>query len=112
MEYFEKDREMAKKIAEAVKAAVGIDAQVTLLDINLNRLAYLEDIFGASVTTLYSTEANIRKALAEADLGLEEALKKDVGLVNGVNICKGKCTNKNVADSLQLEYTDVFEALA
>jgi alanine dehydrogenase len=47
-----------------------------------------------------------------ADLGLEEALKKDEGLVNGVNICKGKCTNKNVANSLNLEYTDVFEALA
>ena len=52
----------------AAKAAVGIDAQVTLLDIDLNRLSYLEDVFGASVTTLYSTEANIRKALAEADL--------------------------------------------
>ena len=52
----------------AAKAAVGIDAQVTLLDINANRLAYLEDIFGASVTTLYSTEANIKKCLAEADL--------------------------------------------
>ena len=52
----------------AAKAAVGIDAQVTLLDINPNRLAYIEDIFGASVTTLYSTEANIKKALAEADL--------------------------------------------
>ena len=38
----------------AAKAAVGIDAQVTLLDIDPNRLAYLEDIFGASVTTLYS----------------------------------------------------------
>ena len=52
----------------AAKAAVGIDAQVTLLDVNLNRLSYLEDVFGASVTTLYSTEANIKKCLAEADL--------------------------------------------
>lgn len=47
---------------------MGIDAQVTLLDVNPNRLAYIEDIFGASVTTLYSTEANIRKCLATADL--------------------------------------------
>ncbi|MBR5868947.1 MAG: alanine dehydrogenase, partial [Clostridia bacterium] len=52
----------------AAKAAVGIDAEVTLLDVNPNRLAYLEDIFGASVTTLYSTEANIVKCLKEADL--------------------------------------------
>lgn len=185
----------------AAKAAVGIDAQVTLLDINLNRLSYLEDVFGASVTTLYSTEANIRKCLAEADLvigsvlvpgaktpklvrrehlklmkpgavivdiaidqggccesshvtthdepvfieegivhycvgnmpgavpytstialtnttyrhasmiaklGLEEAVKRDAGLANGVNIYGHKCTNKNVADSLGLEYTDVM----
>ncbi len=58
----------------AAKAAVGIDAQVTLLDINPNRLAYLEDIFGASVTTLYSTEANIRKAVSEADLVIGSVL--------------------------------------
>ncbi|MBR5126845.1 MAG: alanine dehydrogenase [Roseburia sp.] len=188
----------------AAKAAVGIDAQVTLLDINLNRLSYLEDVFGASVTTLYSTEANIRKSLAEADLvigsvlipggkapklirkehlalmkkgavivdiaidqggccetsrvtthsepvfiedgvvhycvgnmpgavphtstvalanatykygsmianlGLEEAVKKDAGLANGVNIYNHKCTNQNVANSLGLEYTDLLDVI-
>ena len=188
----------------AAKAAVGIDAQVTLLDVNANRLAYLEDIFGASVTTLYSTEANIQKALKEADLvigsvlipggstpklvrrehlklmkkgavivdiaidqggccesshvtshddpiyieegivhycvgnmpgavpytstvaltnstlryglmladyGVAKATAMDKGLANGVNICKGKCVNKNVADSLNLEYTELCEAL-
>ena len=58
----------------AAKAAVGIDAQVTLLDIDLNRLSYLEDIFGASVTTLYSTEANITKSLKEADLVIGSVL--------------------------------------
>ena len=58
----------------AAKAAVGVDAQVTLLDINPDRLAYLEDIFGASVTTLYSTDANIRKALREADLVIGSVL--------------------------------------
>ncbi len=184
----------------AAKAAVGSDAQVTLLDINLNRLSYLEDIFGASVTTLYSTEANIQRVLKEADLvigsvlipgaktpnlirrehlklmkkgavivdiaidqggccesshvtthddpvyiedgivhycvgnmpgavphtstialsnttfkyakmmakcGLEEAIKKDKGFALGVNIYNGKCTNKNVAKSLDLEYEDI-----
>ena len=188
----------------AAKAAVGIDAQVTLLDVNLNRLSYLEDVFGASVTTLYSTEANIRKCLAEADLvigsvlipggktpklvrkehlklmkkgavivdiaidqggccetshvtkhadpvfiedgivhycvgnmpgavphtstialanatfkygrmianyGLEEAVKMDAGLANGVNIYGHKCVNKNVAESLNLEYTDLFDVI-
>ncbi len=184
----------------AAKAAVGSDAQVTLLDVNMNRLSYLEDVFGASVTTLYSTEANIRKSLKEADLvigsvlipggatpklvrkehlklmkkgavivdiaidqggccetshvtthdnpvfiedgvvhycvgnmpgavpytstmalsnstfryarlmanmGFEEAMKKDKGLKNGVNVYKNKCTNKNVAKALDLEYVDI-----
>ncbi len=58
----------------AAKAAVGIDAKVTLLDVNPNRLAYLEDIFGASVTTLYSTDTNIKKELATADLVIGSVL--------------------------------------
>lgn len=188
----------------AAKAAVGIDAQVTLLDVNLNRLAYLEDVFGATVTTLYSTEANLRKCLAEADLvigsvlipggstpklirrehlalmkkgsvivdiaidqggccesshvtthdhpvyieqdvvhycvgnmpgavphtstialsnetfkyarsianhGLEAAIRMDAGLAHGLNIYNHKCTNKNVADSLGLEYTNAKDAV-
>ena len=188
----------------AAKAAVGIDAQVTLLDINLNRLSYLEDVFGASVTTLYSSEANIRKCLSEADLvigsvlipgasapklvrrehlkimkpgavivdiaidqggccesshvtihedpvyieegivhycvgnmpgavprtstmalgnttigyakmmanlGLENAMRKDPGLMRGLNIYEGKCVNLNVAQSLGLEYTPVEQVI-
>ncbi len=58
----------------AAKAAVGMDAQVVLLDVNLNRLTYLEDVFGASITTLYSTESNIVKSLAEADLVIGSVL--------------------------------------
>ncbi len=188
----------------AAKVAVGMDAQVTLLDVNHNRLAYLDDVFGSSITTLYSTEANIRKCLSEADLvigsvlipggatpklvrrehlklmkpgavivdiaidqggccesshttthddpvfieegvvhycvgnmpgavprtstialtnttikyaamiadlGVEAACKKDAGIANGLNLYCGKCTNKNVADSLGLEYTPVEDIL-
>ena len=188
----------------AAKAAVGVDAQVTLLDINPDRLAYLEDIFGASVTTLYSTDANIRKALSEADLvigsvlipggrtpklvrrehlplmkkgavivdiaidqggccesshvtthddpvfieggvvhycvgnmpgavphtstvaltnstlryglqiadlGLEAAVKKDPGLLKGVNIYGGHCVNRNVASALDLPYVELTDLL-
>lgn len=58
----------------AAKAAVGIDAQVTLLEVNPNRLAYLEDIFGASVTTLYSNKENLEKSLKEADLVIGSVL--------------------------------------
>jgi len=52
----------------AAKMAVGIGADVTILDVNARRLAYLDDIFGSSISTLYSTEANIEKVLSECDL--------------------------------------------
>ncbi len=188
----------------AAKIAVGMGAQVTLLDINANRLAYLDDIFGASITTLYSTESNIQKVVKDADVvigsvlipgasapklikrehlktmkkgavivdiaidqggcfetshvtthenpiymeegivhycvgnmpgavpytstialtnstlryglmladhGVKKATEMNAGLANGVNICFGKCTNRNVAESLNLDYTELTEAL-
>lgn len=52
----------------ACKMAVGIGANVTILDIDSNRLAYLDDIFGTNITTLYSNDANIEDVLCEADL--------------------------------------------
>ena len=52
----------------ACKIAVGMGANVTILDISLPRLAYLDDLFGARVQTLVSSDANIEKAVKEADL--------------------------------------------
>ena len=52
----------------ACKIAVGMGANVTIMDISLSRLAYLDDIFGARIQTLVSTDANIEKAVKEADL--------------------------------------------
>lgn len=52
----------------ACKIATGIGAEVTILDINATRLAYLDDIFGSRITTLYSTDSNIEKMLRECDL--------------------------------------------
>jgi alanine dehydrogenase len=52
----------------ACKMAIGIGADVTILDVSAERLAYMDDIFGARINTLYSTAANIEAALAEADL--------------------------------------------
>ncbi|MBR5474090.1 MAG: alanine dehydrogenase [Lachnospiraceae bacterium] len=52
----------------ACKIAVGMGADVTVIDLNLARLAYLDDIFGARIQTLYSTDAAIEKAVTEADL--------------------------------------------
>ncbi len=52
----------------ACKIAVGIGAEVTILDISYKRLTYLDDIFGTSITTLLSNKYNIEKCLREADL--------------------------------------------
>jgi alanine dehydrogenase len=52
----------------ACKMAVGLGANVTILDISGERLAYLDDIFGNKITTLYSNESNILKSIKRADL--------------------------------------------
>lgn len=52
----------------AARIAAGLGARVTVLDINHDRLAYMEDIFVGRVATLYSTEYNLAEATAKADL--------------------------------------------
>ena len=52
----------------ACKIAVGMGANVTILDISAKRLAYLDDIFGSRIQTLYSSRANILSSIAQADL--------------------------------------------
>ena len=188
----------------ACKIAVGMGANVTILDISLPRLAYLDDIFGARIQTLVSTDTNIENAVKEADLvigsvlipgkaapklmkkaylkemkpgsvivdvavdqggccettkvtyhddpiyevdgiihycvgnmpgavprtstialtnatlryglaivehGLEEACRKNPVMIYGVNTYDGKLTCKNVAESFQMEYTDLQSLL-
>ena len=53
---------------QAAKMAAGLGAQVTILDINLERLRYLADVMPANVTTLYSNEYNIRRLIKNHDL--------------------------------------------
>ena len=52
----------------AMKMALGLGANVTIIDRDLNRLTYLDDIFGQKIQTLYSTQHNIEKSIFEADL--------------------------------------------
>ena len=52
----------------AAKVALGMGASVTILDINLDRLRYLADVFGPSLNVLASNELNVGRAVAEADL--------------------------------------------
>lgn len=53
---------------EAAKMAVGLGAKVTILDINVDRLSYLETIFGSRVELLYSNSSNIERIVPDADL--------------------------------------------
>lgn len=52
----------------AAKIAVGMGAQVTILDINAQRLEYIDNIFGGKVQTLMSTPHNIAQSVKDADL--------------------------------------------
>ena len=52
----------------ALKMAVGFGANVTVLDVNLKRLEYLDDLYGGRIQTLASNDANIEKAVIKADL--------------------------------------------
>ncbi len=52
----------------AAKMAAGLGARVTILDISLERLRYLDDVLPANVTTLYSNRHNILESIKRADL--------------------------------------------
>ncbi len=52
----------------AAKIALGMGAKVTIIDLSLNRLRDLDDIFGGRLHTLASNSYNIARAAAEADL--------------------------------------------
>ena len=52
----------------AAKMALGLGADVTILDIDHNRLSYLEDVFQSRCQTLFSNHQNIERAVREADL--------------------------------------------
>lgn len=54
--------------ANAARVAVGLGAQVTVLDISHDRLKYLDDIYRGQLQTRVSDEYNIEEVVTEADL--------------------------------------------
>lgn len=54
--------------ANAAKVAAGLGANVFVLDVNLDRLRYLDDIMPPNVTTLYSDKLTIADTVTQADL--------------------------------------------
>lgn len=60
----------------AAKIAAGFGANVFVLDINLERLRYLDDVMPPNVTTVFSNRTNIRHLLPDADLVIGGVLKR------------------------------------
>lgn len=52
----------------AIRRAVGLGARVTILDVNVDRLRYLGEVFMGRVETLYSNNYNLMQAVKTADL--------------------------------------------
>ncbi|BDP41995.1 alanine dehydrogenase [Deinococcus aetherius] len=75
----------------AAKMAMGLGAKVTVLDVSHRRLTYLDDVFFGRLTTMMSSEANIRALLPEADL-----------LIGGVLIPGAKAPHLVTRDMLPL----------
>jgi alanine dehydrogenase len=53
---------------QAAKMAAGLGAHVTIMDVNLQRLRYINDVLPPHVITMFSSEYNIRKQLPITDL--------------------------------------------
>ena len=58
----------------ACKMAAGLSANVTVLDLSLDRMAYLDDIFSSQITTLHSTPHHIEQVLRQSDVSVGAVL--------------------------------------
>jgi alanine dehydrogenase len=54
--------------ANAAKIAAGFNADISILDINMDRLRYLDDVMPPNVNCLFSDRHTVREQLARADL--------------------------------------------
>jgi alanine dehydrogenase len=52
----------------AARIAIGLGGRVTVLDVNAERMLYLEDVFGNQIETLYSNPENVTREVTQADL--------------------------------------------
>src|SRR4029079_12486074 len=58
----------------AARMAIGLEAQVTVLDINVERLYAIDQQFGAAVNTIFSTRQAVEDYVLEADLAIGAVL--------------------------------------
>jgi hypothetical protein len=95
-------------ICHTMAGALMLAAGVYGLSTATPEFATLFTLYSFSVAffmpTIALSNSTFRYGMMMADYGLETAAAMDAGLANGINIYAHKCTNKNVADSLGLEY--------
>lgn len=58
----------------ALKMAVGLEADVTILDVDIAKLKYLDDIYGNKIHTIYSNHGNLAREIKDADLVISTVL--------------------------------------
>ena len=73
----------------AAKVAAGLGANVTVMDVNLDRLRYLDDVMPANVTEVYSDPHAVREYALQADL-----------IIGAVLIPGGRCPTLITRDML------------
>ena len=85
---------------EAARIAVGMGAAVQILDVNVERLAYLETLFGSRVELLYSNSAQIETVVPEADLliGAVLVLGRKAPVLVTRNLVKKMCSGSVIID--------------
>ena len=98
----------------AVRMAIGLEAFVTCIDINIERLYALDQQFGASVNTIFSTRAHVEEYVLDADLVIgavllpggtaprlvTEAMVKEMrtgSVIVDISIDQGGCTETSKA---------------
>ena len=89
----------------AARIAMGMGARVTILDLSHARLQYLDDVFQGRITTMMSTEPNIRELITRADLVIGSVL------VPGAKTPKLVTRDMlPVITSYSIHYTKLYEA--
>ncbi len=76
---------------QAAKMAAGLGAHVTILDINMKRLRYVNDVMPSHVVTEFSSEYNIRRHIKDHDL-----------IIGAVLVTGGKAPKLITKDMLKL----------
>ena len=86
----------------AATIAVGMGAEVTVFDLDIHKLRAIDARFNGRVHTRYSTKLDLDEAIKQADLGWNEALRRDPALAKGLSTHQGQLLCPHVAEALDI----------